>query len=55
MVLVPLHIREELKCLLNFMRVAAEEDSVKLSVKVSINAVPYIHTYYIVILLSTDP
>lgn len=35
MVLLPLHIREELKCLLTFMRVASEEDAVKLSVKVS--------------------
>ena len=34
MVLVPLHVREELRCLLNFMRVAGEEDAVKLSVKV---------------------
>ena len=34
MVLVPLHVREELRCLLNFMRVAAEEDAVRLSIKV---------------------
>ena len=36
MVLVPPQIREELKCLLNFMRVAAEPDAVELSVKVAV-------------------
>ncbi len=38
MVLIPTHVREELRCLLNFMRVAAEDEAVKLSVKVKSRA-----------------